>query len=226
MNFSTLQNLPEYRDVFVAIFSIVLSYSLSLALSFTYTKTFQGLSFSKNFINSLVLVSIVVCTAMLAIGDNLARGLGMMGALAMVRFRTNLKDPRDMIFMFAAVAIGIATGVNAYVYATVGTAGFCLAAFSLVSSKMGDHANFDGMLRYSAIADPATTKPIEALMSRYCRRYSLVTLREANQGDQIELAYQVKLKRNISFESMLTEIKQYDGIKNVSFMIQPPTLEV
>ena len=96
----------------MAAYSLVLCFVLSNIIAFTYEKTFQGLSYSRNFVQAMILGSLVVAVAMMAIGNNLARGLGMMGALTIIRFRTNLKDPRDIIFIFASLATGMAAGVS------------------------------------------------------------------------------------------------------------------
>src|SRR3989338_6724748 len=123
-------------------YSVCLSFLLSSAIAYTYQKTFQGLSYSRNFIQALVLGSFVSPIAMQAIGDNLARGMGMMGALAIIRFRASLKDPKDMIFVFAALSVGISCGVYSYNIASIGTIGFCIIAFTIQNMPMTNETNF------------------------------------------------------------------------------------
>ena len=77
-----------------------------------------------------------------------------MGALAIIRFRTSLKDPRDIVFMFASLASGIACGVDGYNIAVGGTAVFCLTALFLYWSPFGQTSHFDGMLRFNIENDP------------------------------------------------------------------------
>ncbi len=60
----------------------------------------------------------------LAVGDNVARGIGLIGALTVIRFRSTLKDPRDLIFAFASLATGVAAGAHAYAAAVLGTVVF------------------------------------------------------------------------------------------------------
>ena len=67
---------------------------------------------------------------MIAIGDNVARGIGIVGSLAIIRFRTNLRDPRDLVFLFAALGAGVACGVQSYIAAAFATALFCTIASS------------------------------------------------------------------------------------------------
>ena len=116
----TLQNSSANTSFITVLYTLLISFLLSTLIALVYEKTFRGLSYSRNFVQALILSSIVAATVMQAIGDSLASGLGMMGALAIIRFRTSFKDPRDIIFMFAALASGIATGVGGVRYSRCG----------------------------------------------------------------------------------------------------------
>ena len=85
-------------------YTLILTFILSSVIAWTYEKTFLGLSYSRNFVQAIVLSAVVAAIVMQAIGDNVGRGLGMMGALSVVRFRTSFKDPRDIMFVFASVS--------------------------------------------------------------------------------------------------------------------------
>ena len=97
-----------------ALLCLLVAFVLGKIIAITYQRTYQGLSYSRSFVQSLVLGAVVSTILMLAIGDNLARGLGILGTMALVRFRTNVRDTRDMIFVFAALAIGVSSGVRAF----------------------------------------------------------------------------------------------------------------
>lgn len=90
-------------------------------MAITYQNTSNITIKSSNYIQSLILSSLVATTIMQAIGDNVAVGLGMLGALSIIQFRTNFRDPRDIIFMFAALGTGIACGVYGFYVAILGT---------------------------------------------------------------------------------------------------------
>jgi hypothetical protein len=73
--------------------------------------THQGVSYSRSFVVSLVAAGLVSTVLMLAIGNNLARGIGIVGTLALIRFRMQLHDPMDMMYVFAAFAGGVAAAL-------------------------------------------------------------------------------------------------------------------
>ena len=89
--------LLNLAEVFVAFCAAFL---LSSVITTVYRWTHHGLSYSRVFVQAMVLASITSSMMIMVIGNNLARGLGILGALAIIRFRTPVRDPRDMVFLF------------------------------------------------------------------------------------------------------------------------------
>ena len=106
-----VQSSTANATIITLAYTLLLAFVLSSIIGWTYERTFLGLSYSRNYVQALVLSSVVAATVMQAIGDNVGRGLGMLGALSIVRFRTSFKDPRDIMFIFAALGAGIGCGV-------------------------------------------------------------------------------------------------------------------
>src|SRR5689334_1625499 len=88
--------------------SMLLAFGLSMAIAWVYTLTYEGIGYLRSFVQTLAMGGIVSALVMLAIGDDVARGLGMVGALTLIRFRATLKDTRDLTFVFASLAVGVA----------------------------------------------------------------------------------------------------------------------
>lgn len=226
LDFLTIQATSTNPALLSVIYAVLLSFSLASAVAFTYERTFRGLSYSRNFVQSLILSPIVAATVMQAIGDSLARGLGMMGALAIIRFRTTFKDPRDIIFMFAALAAGISCGVNAFTIAVVGSLGFCCAAIVLYISPLGQNRSYDGILRFNTENDRDQSQLIDKILHQYCHIFALITLREMAQT-RLEYAYQIKLRRGKTTHQLIAALKQEDlSIRGVNAMLQETTVEI
>lgn len=206
--------------------SLLISFLLSTLLAWTYQRTFQGLSYSRSFVQALVLSSIVTNMAMLAIGDSLTRGLGMMGALAMIRFRTNLRDHRDMIFIFCALAIGISSGVYRWEVAFLGTTFFCLFAYALFLSPFSATTRFDGLLRFQMTQEKGAQSSLEEILAKHCRVFALITLREQARGLEMDYAYQVKLKGEVRQSQLLAALKEIPSVRGASLLLQEATVEI
>lgn len=222
----TLQTTSAHLTLTTAIYMVMVSFLLSVLVAMTYEKTFRGLSYSRNFVQALVLASIVAATVMQAIGDSLASGLGMMGALAIIRFRTGLKDPRDIIFMFASLASGISCGVGACYIAVVGTLGFCISAFILYLSPFGQTSCFDGMLRFNMENDAKDKGLLGDILKKNCQKFALITLRDAAQGKRLDYAYHIKMKRGRDMAQLVDELNAITHIGGVSLLLQETTVEL
>ena len=117
---------------------ILLAFSMSLLTSLMvfviYEKTYAGVLYQKSFAKSLVLLSMITTMVIMTISGNLILSLGMVGALSVIRFRTAVKEPLDIIFMFWSIALGLANGVAFFKLSILGTILIGLVAY--VMNKM------------------------------------------------------------------------------------------
>lgn len=226
LDFQVLQTSTENAGIWAVIYGICLSFLLGVGIALIYNYTFRGLSYSKNFLHALVLCPIVSTIAMQAIGDNLARGLGMMGAISLLRFRSNLKDPRDMFFLFGAMAVGVACGVHSYAIACVGCMGFIASVLVLDRVEFVTPAQFDGLLRFNFEPSKDSREQLETTLNKHCKMFSLVTLREMAQGNRFDYAYQFKLHTKSSFDHLIEDVRTIPTVKGAQLLMQESTIEV
>ena len=111
------------------IISLTLTTLCVLVVIFTYQSTFRGVLFQKSYAVSLGMASLITTLVIIAVSGNLILSLGMVGALSIVRFRTAVKDPLDVVYMFWAISIGIANGVAFYSISITGTIFIAIALF-------------------------------------------------------------------------------------------------
>lgn len=170
--YAKMQN-PTFEMV---LFTFLMAFLCSSLIAFVYWLTSPATLRTGNYIQSLILSSLIATMILQSIGDNVASGLGILGALTIINFRTTFRDPRDIIFMFAALGTGIACGSYVFLIAIVGTATFCLVGLSLrfTPFHMGSHLIWEVRLR---IHDPAHIPVLEGILGRFCRRWSLDDLR-------------------------------------------------
>lgn len=206
--------------------TMLVAFVLCQLLAAVYSWTFRGLSYSRGFVISLALTGVVATLLMLAIGNNVARGLGLLGTLAIIRFRSTMRDVRDMMFVFSSLAVGIAVGVQAFLIAGLGALTFCLFVIHLTFSPFASRRQFDGLLRLNAAADPRVDELLKRVLHQHCSTFVLVNLREVAQGGRLDLAYHVKLRDPSYQPHLLTAIRAVDEISDVSLMMQDPALEV
>lgn len=209
----TGEGFYEYPSFEVALFSIVLSFVLSSVMAFTYHLTNKGLAFSRSFFQAMVLSSIVTCMVIMAVGDNLAAGFGVIGAIAIIRFRMRIENPRNIIFIFAALSVGVATGVYGYSIALAGTVAFCLVAYLLYLAPYGGTnlaGEFNLQFTLLASADPMIP---EKLLADSCKDFRLIGMANTKKGDRYQ--YFITLRRDLAEETFYDIMKETEGIVNI-----------
>lgn len=210
----------------LAFVSFLLSFILSSIIAYLYEYTFQGLSYSKGFVNGMVLGSTISCLLMIAIGDNIARGIGIVGSLAIIRFRTNLRDPRDLIFLFASMGVGVAAGVRSYSTAIIGTIFFSSIVFLQHISPFAERKKHDGLIRFQIPSDVKISNQVIAVLEKFTKRFVLITMRDVAQGKAYDYSYQIKLKEISDNQQLLSELNNIQGMRGLTFTNRETTVEV
>jgi uncharacterized membrane protein YhiD involved in acid resistance len=207
--------------------SLLLAFVLGQALAWVYYYTHSGLSYSKTFVQSLVLITVVVAVIMAVIGNNIITAFGLMGALAIIRFRNVIKDTRDIVFVFCALVVGMAAGSQRYAIAIVGTGFISLILVYLHISDFGSHRPHNGFLRFNLNDHIGPGHPAIAVFKRYCRHFSLISAQDDNFGGSgVAYAYQLMIRNSSKNEQMLSELENIAGVHNVSLTMQEQLLEV
>lgn len=207
-------------------FCLLLSFLLSQVIAAVYAWTYQGLSYSRSFVQSLMLGSLVTTIAMLAVGNSLAVGFGLVGALSVVRFRSNLKDPRDMMFVFASLAVGITVGVQIFTVAILSTLAYVLLAAHLAWSGVGSRRQFNGLLRFQVASEPGSDDRVKGVLLRFCSNFVLVNMRQAMQGQQVEHAYQIRLRDPGWGPRLVEALSTVPDLRGLTYLSQDENLEL
>lgn len=201
--------LEEYSTMSLstALTTVLLALVLSGVIYLVYWFAFNGVVYSKNFNVSLVAVCLVTCVIVVAISTNIVLSLGMVGALSIVRFRTAIKEPLDVAYMYWAITTGIVCGARLYTFAILAT--LLIGAVFYVLSRMRESNNkYILIINYSIEA----MVEIEKVLSK--TQY-IVRSRNINNTDS-ELVAEVKVKKdNMAF---LNNLKGINSVTNVSLV--------
>ncbi len=214
-------------DLRTAVVAILAAFAATHVLAVVYVWTYRGLSYSQSFVQSLVMGGVATSMMMLAIGNNLVWGIGMVGALALVRFRSNLRDPRDMIFIFASLIVGIAAGVRAFPIVIAGTVLFSLVAIYLAQVSFGLRNYFDGLLRFT-LSTPggASTSGTQEHLNRHCSKVVLTMVQQVTQGEATEHVYQVRFRRDRSRQELIRDLEKVPGLTDLSLTLEESRVDV
>ncbi|MHC4758571.1 MAG: DUF4956 domain-containing protein [Planctomycetota bacterium] len=225
-----LEGTPMTGGVFTpenVLLSLLLAFVLGQIIAWVYYFTHSGLSYSRTYVQSLVLVTVVVALVMAVIGDNIIRAFGLMGALAIIRFRNVVKDTRDIVFIFCSLVVGMASGSQRFYIAILGTIVLCLVAIYLHMTRFGTHVPHNGFLRFTLSTHIGPKHPLPGILKRFCNNFTLISAHDAGVGaEHVEYSYQLMIRNAKKNEKMLSELESVEGITSVSLTMQEQLLEV
>jgi len=169
-------------------FNMAVTLVLGLFIFFVYKKTFTGVLYSLSFNVSIVVIALITAMIIMLIGSNLAISLGMVGALSIVRFRSAIKEPRDLAFLYWAISVGLSSGTGAFLIAGVGSL-FVAAFIFLFSKSVYLDSCYLLILKGNRIQQQAAEKALKEFGVKYKLRM------QNNSSDYMEMTYEVYLHK-------------------------------
>ncbi len=211
MNFSDvfkssfLENVSSVSILDMGI-ALILAFCLGLFIFMVYKKTFSGVMYSSTFGVTLIALTMITTVVILAVTSNVVLSLGMVGALSIVRFRTAIKEPLDIAFLFWAIAVGIVLAAGMIPLAVIGSV--VIGIILLVFVNKNSYTNpYIVVLQCDSKESEQTAK--EFLETQVKR---VVVKSKTVQRGNIELNMEVRLKDdNTDFVNVLSEIA---GVKS------------
>ncbi len=213
-------------DANSVVLSLLLAFLLGQLLAWVYYFTHSGLSYSRTFVQSLIIISIVVAMVMAVIGTSIITAFGLMGALAIIRFRNMVKDTRDIAFIFCALVAGMASGSQHFAIAIFGTVFLSLVFIYMHLTGFGTHQPNNGFLRFRYAGLTDEDFPVPDILKRFCNSFTLISVQNAGFGNPAEYAYQLLLRDTSKNELLLSQLEQVVGIENVTLTMQEQLLEI
>lgn len=190
-----------------------------------YVATYIGLSYVRSFATTLAIGGVVSAIVMLSIGDDVARGLGLVGALTVIRFRTTLKDTRDLMFAFAVLSIGVACGVLAFTIAILGTTVFCGAMAYLSFFGVWVSTSIQRGLATANSDGPWNQQPaVNQVLAKFAPSFVLINMRDLGGGTQ-EHAYHLKIRDAAEKGQILKSVSAITGVSGATLLMQDTSIE-
>ncbi len=202
---SFLENVTSV-SVLDIVLTVVLSFAIGLLIFLVYKKTYRGVMYSASFGVTLVAMTMISAVLILAVSSNVVLSLGMVGALSIVRFRTAIKEPLDIAFLFWSIAAGIILAAGMIPLAVFGSVVIAVVLIIFVNRKTGD-------LPYIVIiscSDKEIAKKAESILTASVHKMVLKNTTVSING--IELNYEVRLKDGNS--DFIYELSGLEGVKN------------
>lgn len=203
---SVLSNFTSDISLSKILITLGAAFIIGLFIFILYKRVFSGVLYSKSFNVSLIGMTLVTAMVIIAINSNLILSLGMVGALSIVRFRTPIKDPTDLIFLFWAAAAGIVTGAGFYTLAALGSVIIGLVLFLFIKNSTLETPY---LLVINCSGDESE-QAIHQAMTGLVKRYN-VKQKTVSPGN-IEMTLEVRLRDSEGI--FVNRISELDGVRN------------
>ncbi|WP_438444987.1 DUF4956 domain-containing protein [Gorillibacterium sp. sgz5001074] len=203
---SVIENFSSSLNLAKMTLSLSIAFLIGFFIYILYKRVFSGVLYSKSFNVSLIGMTMVTAMVIIAVNSNLVLSLGMVGALSIVRFRTPIKDPTDLIFLFWAAAAGIVTGAGFYSLAVISSVVIGLILFFFIKRSSYETPY---LLVVNCDSDESE-KSVYGQVGQAVKRYNVKqkTITEGN----IEMTLEVRL--NEKEGSFVNKLSALQGVRN------------
>ena len=189
------------------VLALLLAFGVGLFIFYVYKKTYQGVMYSSSFGVTLVALTMITTLVILAVTSNVVLSLGMVGALSIVRFRSAIKDPLDIGFLFWSIAAGITAGAGLYFVAVLGTV--LIAVIYIVFSMLKkSKRSYLLIVHYTDAAEDNVNAVLGGMKYRLKNK--------SRTGENNEITIEIKVKNNDT--SGLSRFKGIDGVTGVTLL--------
>ena len=200
---SFLENITSV-SILDMVVALVLAFGIGMFIFLVYKKACQSVMYSSSFGTTLVALTMITTVVILAVTSNVVLSLGMVGALSIVRFRTAIKEPLDIAFLFWSIAVGIVLAAGMVPLAVIGSIVIGIILLVFVNKK--SHCN--PYIVVLSCTDSVAEKNAKAFLENQVQK-CVVKSKTASKG-QIELNLEIRMKNdNTDFINALSEM---DGI--------------
>ncbi len=198
---------------------LLLAFACGHIIAWVYMFTHSGLSYSRSFVNSLIIMPVIVALVMMILSNNLITAFGMMAVFAIVRFRNILRDTLDTTYILTVIVIGMASGSQKFASAIIGCALMALALLYLWYSSFGSRHRYDVIVNLHWARSMKELSDLRRILDRHSWKSHLASQRPHEGYEGTDLSYRLLLRDTNRVEDLLVELRQITGVSRVTSML-------
>src|SRR6266496_3540300 len=199
-------------DYATLIIALLLAFVCGHVIAWIYQFTHTGLSYSRSYVNTLILMPVIVALVMMILSNNLVLAFGLMAIFAMVRFRSVLRDTLDTAYVLAVIVVGLACGTMKFTSAIIA----CAATLGIMvfawATDFGTRQRYDVILTLQWQRPAAELPDLVALLRRHSRTIHCASQRSSENYAGLDLSYRLLLRDPARGQDLLAELKSLDGV--------------
>src|SRR3989344_6295277 len=194
---------------------LILSFVLSLVIAWVYKSTHKGISYSQSFVFTLILIGVLIAVIMMVIGNSLAIAFGAFGAFSLIRFRTAIKDAKDIAFILLVVAMGLSVGTRNYLIAVLTTI-FCASViYILTKINFGSIRKYDYLLSFLADSQKFNVENLRSVFAEFLKYDNLLNVSAKENGRILNYTFNIKFIKAAEIEKFINKLNQLEEISDI-----------
>ena len=215
----------QLQNPTLIITGILTSFVIALIIVYIYRKTHRGLSYSQSFVVTLIFVTMVAAVAMMVIGNNVARAFGLLGAFSIIRFRTVVKEPKDISYIFFALIEGMAVGTGSYLIAIISTILFSIILITLHRFNFGSYQPKRYLLSFLVGSEVRHEENISAIFNKYLKNSLLLNVNSKDDGKMREMIYDIDFFEKGTSGPFVSELASVQGVEKARIITSTTDIE-
>jgi hypothetical protein len=197
---------------------LALSFVLSAMIGWVYRFTHRNISYSQSYVQTLVILGMLIALIMLVVGSNIARAFALVGALSVVRFRNAIKETRDVGFIFLVMGVGMAAGTRFYTLAVVAAVAICLIILVMFRFNWFASNIQRQVVKVQIPADGNYTEAIHDVLIAHTSEFELVSMESIRGGTMTEMMYTVRLRSGHEPGQLIAALGERTGGQRVTVL--------
>ncbi len=209
---------PYPTDFTALIMALLLSFLSGQLLAWVYMYTHSGLSYSRTYVSSLILIPVTVSLVMIVLGNNIITAFGLLAVFAIVRFRNIIRDTLDTVYILSLIVIGMANGTQLYSTAMIGTLAAASVLCYIYFTSFGSRQRYDLIVNLHWAESLKNLGSLQQLLERHALKVHMASQRSVQDDKGADLSYRLLLRDPDRVQDLLSELQANTAVSRVTSM--------
>ena len=190
-------------------FFVAIVFGFVIGTTYMITQKRQG--YQRNFVLTLIMLPVILSMIIIFVGSNIARAFSLAGTIAVIRYRSAPGDPKDIGYVFFAVASGLACGVGLFGYAAIFVLLLCLILILVEKFNFAVPSKKVKILKITVTEDMNYSNIFDDVLNKYTENYELIKIKTTDLGSLFEVVYQITTKDTTDDSELINDLRCING---------------
>ncbi len=209
---------PQPTDFTALLMALLLAFLCGQLLAWVYMYTHSGLSYSRTYVSSLILIPITVSLVMMVLDNNLVTAFSLLAVFAIVRFRNIIRDTLDTVYILSLIVIGMACGTQKFSTALIGTLVASTVLYYIWFTSFGSRQRYDLILNLHWSDTLKNIVSLQHLLERHALKVHMASQRSGQDDEGADISYRLLLRDPDRIHDLLSDLQANTAISRVTTM--------